>query len=344
MTKKSTTALLRKHYWHVRQWAAEFGLPTINNPKKLLRGIKWEFFPHYRKYPPFVILDPIVNCNLKCPLCSIPPNALPHFGSKMTMAQFETILDQVKRVTNKVFFCHAGEPFLNRHLLDMVARVNEAHLFSMVGTNGTLLTERNIDRIFTSGLDYLHISFDGFSKETYEKYRVGAHFEQALQSIVSLHKAKKEGRHKKPFISVTFLVNAYNHHEVDDAIAFFSKLGIQFIPKGINLNIHRRKDEKTNEDLEHWIETETRYSIYRRDENGNLTYKVPFKPVCDTCQKPVINCKGEILLCCHDIFNSVKLGNIADKDFKAYWLSPEYRRIRSLAAERKLPLCKVCGK
>jgi len=344
MDSVSTKEKLKKHYRHVRQWVTEFGLPTMGNPRKLWRGIKWEFFPHYRQYPPFVILDPIVNCNLKCPLCSIPPKVLPHFGSKLTMETFETILSNIKGVTNKVFFCHAGEPFLNRSLFDMVARVNQENLYSLVGTNGTLLTEKNIARIFSSGLDYLQISFDGFSKDTYEKYRVGANFDRALQSIINLQKTKIRGNHKKPFISITFLVNAYNCQEVDAAVSFFSKLKLQFIPKGINLNLHRRKDDKVNDDLGHWIETQSKYSIYRRDDSGNLSYKSPFKPVCDTCEKPVINCKGDILLCCHDIFNSVKLGNIEDGDFKSLWLSREYRSFRALAAQRKLPLCKVCGK
>ncbi len=341
---KIVRGLYHKLYSRPKVWLKEFGCSNISNPKKFFRGLKWAVLPKYKKFAPFIIIDPIVNCNLECPLCSIPPKILPHFGEKLSLENFETTLRKVKKVTNNIFFCHAGEPFLNKNLLDMVALVNKENMFSLVGTNGTFLNDKNIDNILKSGLDYLHISFDGFSKETFEKYRVGANFDKVKEGIVKLHHEKKKRKLKKPFISVTFLVNAYNSHEIDKTAVFFKELGIEFIPKGINLNIHRRKDDKQTEDLSHWIETESKYSIYRKNANGELTYRAPFKPTCDTCEKPVINCKGEILLCCHDIFNSVKLANIEDVDLKDFWLSEKYTNIRKLASERKLPLCKVCGK
>lgn len=336
--------ILRKfHLNNLRDWVVELGIPNIDNPKKLLRGIKWSFLCKYIEYPPFIVIDPIVKCNLDCPLCSIPPRLLPNYGSRLSLGDFKNILDNVKNVTNKILFCHAGEPFLNAKLLDMVKAVNDAHLISLIGTNGTLLNSKNIQKIFDSGLDYLQISFDGFSKESYEKYRVGADFNKALLGVTELAKKKKNQRRRKPFIEVTFLINAYNDHEVNAAKKYFTDLGIRFKPKGINLNTHRRKDGKSNHDLAHWVAFNHKYSLFKKDENGNIIHIEHFREKCETCQKPVINCDGEILLCCHDIFKTVKLGNIRDYEFKEFWMDKRYRNLREMGSQRKLPLCKECG-
>tara|TARA_Y100000031_G_scaffold154475_1_gene202289 strand:- start:1135 stop:2187 length:1053 start_codon:yes stop_codon:yes gene_type:complete len=336
--------VFNRFYRHPKQYISEFVIPNIGNPGKLIRGIKWKVLPQYKKFPPFIGLDPIVNCNIDCPMCSIPPKLLSNYKSRLTLNDFEKTLSCIKDSTNKVIFCHAGEPFLNKELFDMVKLVNEANIISWVGTNGTLLNSMNIERIIESDLDILQISFDGFSKESYEKYRVGADFNKVLAGVKVLAEQKKKLRRKKPLIEVFYLVNAYNYNEADEAGKYFSDLGVKFIPKGMNLNIHRRKDNKGNRDLEHWINPDVKYSMYARDEKGNLVFKEPLKKKCDTCQKPVINCSGEILLCCHDIFRTVKLGNINDFNFKEYWMSEKYMSIRKLASQRMLPVCKKCGK
>jgi|TARA_B100000315_G_scaffold234697_1_gene248981 MoaA/NifB/PqqE/SkfB family radical SAM enzyme len=333
-----------RYYKYPKEWLAHFVVPNLHDPLKLSRAFKWAVLPKLRKFPTFIVIDPIVRCNLNCPLCSIPPKLLPNYGCELSLKDFKKTLDNIKSVTNHVFFSHAGEPFLNKQLLDMVELVNKYHMISSVGTNGTFLTARTIDRIFEIELDFLQISFDGFSKETYEKYRVKASFEKVLHNITELSKMKKSKKSKKPFISVTFLINAYNSHEIDDAAKYFKKMDIDFIPKGINLNLHRRKDKLNINDLAHWIDFENEHSMYRLDEKGHVIFKKPFKKVCDTCEKPVINCKGNILLCCHDIFNSVNLGKIYECEFEALWSSEHYTKLRKMASKRELPICKICGK
>ena len=335
--------LYRKAYRDPRDWVQEYLLPNINSAKKMSRLFQWTVLPKYRKMPPFIIIDPIVKCNVDCPLCSIPPKTLPHYGSKLSFEDFQIIFEKIKDATNQIYFCHAGEPFLNKELLDMVKLVSDADMISMVGTNGTLFNEKNIEKIFTSGLDFLQISFDGFSKETYEKYRVGANFEKVMEGIRQLAEKKKVLKSRKPFIELTFLINAYNIHEINAADQYFSSLGIRFRTKQTNLNVHRRLDGKTKEELSKWIPFNTRYSMYEMKTDGTIVNKEPIRNKCATCLKPVVNCKGEILLCCHDIYKTIDLGNIKDVNFKQMWNSPQYTKLREQAAKRKLPLCKKCG-
>ncbi len=309
-----------------------------------MRSFVWTFLPTHKKYPPFIIIDPIVKCNLNCPMCSVPPKTLPRYGSKLSLEEFTEIFEKIKNSTNRIGLAHAGEPFLNSQLIDMIELINKAGLISAVGTNATLFNKKNIQRIIKSELDILLISFDGFSKESYEKYRVRADFDKVLANITKLAVEKRKRKARKPVITVTYLVNAYNSHEVNDARDYFTGLGIKFQPKGINLNVHRRIDGLKQEVLEHWLDIDSPYSIYKKDEKGNVIFKEPPKLTCDTCEKPVITCSGDILICCHDIFESVTLGNIKDIVFKKFWLSKAYRNIRKMASQRKLRICRKCGK
>ena len=336
--------IYHKYYINPRTWFIRFGLPNINDPKKLVRDVKWKLLPRYKKFPHFIIIDPIVKCNLDCPLCGIPPKILNDYGSKLSLEDFNKILNKVEGTTNHIVFCHAGEPFLNNEIYKMIKAVNDLHMVSSTVTNGTLLNKNNINEIIKSGLDFLQISFDGFSKVTYEKYRVGADFDKVFAGVKELIKTKKKGRWRKPHIEITYLIHAYNQHEFDKTRDYFKKLRIPVKPLSVNLNIHRRNDNKTLKDLEHWVPFGNEYFLYKKGDKGTIIRKTPGRIKCDTCMKPVIRCDGTILLCCHDIFESIKLGNIYDCNFKEFWMSERYRKIREKASVREFEVCKVCGK
>ena len=60
----------------------------------------------------------------------------------------------------------------------MIRITREAGIRTGMSTNATLLDDKRADMLFDSGLDYLILAFDGATKETYQKYRVGAEFER----------------------------------------------------------------------------------------------------------------------------------------------------------------------
>ena len=47
-----------------------------------------------------------------------------------------------------------------------------------VSTNSTFLEDREIDKIFESGLSSIIVCLDGASAATHERYRIGSSFER----------------------------------------------------------------------------------------------------------------------------------------------------------------------
>src|SRR3989339_2228242 len=90
-----------------KEWGLRNAGPNLANPRKLWRTFLWDSPIRNRNLAPFVVIDPIVRCNLQCPLCSVNPRFLERHGQKLAMEDFRRILDKVRTVTNMLAFCHA---------------------------------------------------------------------------------------------------------------------------------------------------------------------------------------------------------------------------------------------
>lgn len=294
--------------------------------------------------PRSVAIDIVSVCNLRCPLCSVPPfitkeNAA---GNFMDLGLYRAILGNIGGFAPELTLVYAGEPFLHPHFTEMVDLAAPDYHVTTI-SNATLLDDANVAAM-VDNLDFLQISCDGHGKESYEKYRVGANYDKVRENILRLLAAKKRSRSGLPVVTVTYLINAYNEHEAQACRRFWLDAGAErFYAKYINLNVHRRLDGKTEEDLAHWLPKDRRLSLYREEADGSLAFKERPAP-CATHLSPIVRCDGEVLLCCHDIFNTVKIGNLAETPLADLWNSRKYREIRRCARERTLPVCAKCGK
>lgn len=309
--------------------------------QKILRFVVNEIRGLFTETPKAVAIDIVACCNLRCPLCSVPPFLTKKQGNFMTFDDFVRIVDGIKHTTD-LSLVYAGEPFLHPKFFDMVTFCTNSYYTTTI-TNGTLLDAKNIRRLLESGLDFLQISFDGFSKESYEKYRIGANFESVKKQIEELLATRQIENAGLPHITITYLVNAFNEHEKGECRRYFIGLGVdRFYEKAINLNVHRRSDGKSEQELREWLPSKEQISLYE-EHGGRIAFKEK-RGVCTTCLSPIIRNDGEVLVCCHDIFNTVKIGNALRESFDTLWAGKEYTRIRRLAKQRRLPICQKCGK
>lgn len=309
--------------------------------RKILRYLRERISAAFSERPGTIAVDVVSCCNLRCPLCSVPPFLVKKNGNFMTLEDFKAAVGNIN-IGSDLCLVYAGEPFLNPDFFEMVHQVSESFYVSTI-TNGTLLNRRNIRAVLDSGLDFLQISFDGFSRESYEKYRVGADFEKVRNGILDLIRARREEKRRVPHITITFLVNAYNENELNGCRRFFLGKGAdRFFSKAINLNVHRRLDGKKEKDLKDWLPRRREISLYE-EQDGKVLFRSR-DGVCTTCMNPIIRCDGEVLICCHDVFNTVKIGNIHESDLRSLWFSEGYRETRRRAKQRLLPICRQCGK
>lgn len=135
-------------------------------------------------------IEPTNVCNLKCIMCpnSIVAQKNPGY---MSMDLYKKIIDESKDFAAYITLCISGESLLHPRFPDMVRYAKENGINTYLSTNCTTMTPELSEKILEAGLDWINFSFDGCSKEIYEKVRVGANFEQSLSNVAAFLKAKK---------------------------------------------------------------------------------------------------------------------------------------------------------
>ena len=312
----------------------------LHRYKKILsyfRSIAW----HCGDHPKAVAIDIVSVCNLKCPLCSVPPYITKKDNNFIPVDRYKEIVRRIEHFVSDLSLVYAGEPFLHPELDQLIELVSNEYYVTTI-TNATLLNDKNIKYVIDN-IDKLQISFDGFTKESFEKYRIGADYDKVKGNILDLIDKRTKSVSGLPSITITYLIHAYNNREVNDCRKFWKKKGVDnFMAKDINLNVHRRLDGKGLNDLAHWLPNHKSTTLYDVKKDC-VSIRRKAKP-CTSYLTPIVRMDGELLLCCHDIFNTVKVGNILDKCFVDLWNDAEYINIRKLAKQRKLKICQQCGR
>jgi MoaA/NifB/PqqE/SkfB family radical SAM enzyme len=92
-------------------------------------------------------------------------------------------MDDLKAFRVPVLILSGGEPLLRPDIFDIARRAKAMGFYVGLSSNGTLIDERNIDRIADVDFDYVGISLDGIG-DTHDRFRrkEGA-FEASLNGI-----------------------------------------------------------------------------------------------------------------------------------------------------------------
>ncbi|KRT53910.1 heme d1 biosynthesis radical SAM protein NirJ [endosymbiont of Ridgeia piscesae] len=118
---------------------------------------------------PVVIWNLVRRCNLMCKHCySI--SADTDFPNELNTQQVFEVMDDLKQFRVPVLILSGGEPLLRPDIFEIAHRAKAMGFYTALSTNGTLIDERNIDKIAAVGFDYLGISIDGI-RETHDRFR-----------------------------------------------------------------------------------------------------------------------------------------------------------------------------
>ncbi len=142
-------------------------------------------------------------CNLKCPHC---PRENPDIPKNTGHIPIEAIrnLEPWFRDATYVGLAGNGEPFLHPDILDILGIVTGAGATPSVISNATLWKKLGmVDQLAGLGPMLLMVSIDGGTKETFEKWRLRANFEEVRENLVELNEAKQ--RKNTPFPVVNFI-------------------------------------------------------------------------------------------------------------------------------------------
>jgi MoaA/NifB/PqqE/SkfB family radical SAM enzyme len=119
-----------------------------------------------------------------------------------------------------------GEPMISPHFFDYVRRAHAAGLAVHVMTNGSRINTDEAAGTLASCLSSMEISVDGATKETYERIRIGAKWENLVRNLERLdrhRKARPVGQ--RPHLTLCYVLMKSNVHEFPAFVEFAQRIG-----------------------------------------------------------------------------------------------------------------------
>ncbi len=142
--------------FRISQFMQEIARPTPIGPKRNPPG-------------PVVIWNLVRRCNLTCQHCySI--SADKDFPGELSTAEVYAVMDDLKTFRVPVLILSGGEPLLRPDIFDVARRAKSMEFYVGLSSNGTLITQANIQAIADTGFDYVGISLDGI-EQTHDRFR-----------------------------------------------------------------------------------------------------------------------------------------------------------------------------
>ncbi len=279
--------------------------------------------------PYFLKIQPTNICNAGCKYCLKQVKGDDSLPGKMSLEDSRKIIDRFAKYAYLIAFQYSGEPLLNESIFAMVEYAHRSGVGTYISTNLQEIRDGDCDKLILSGLDLLTVSIDGITQETYAKFRQRGDLATVIRNIQALTAAKKRLKIKSPFISLQFIVNKYNQHEIEGLRRLAKETGVDSLelkPIGTtdknilpdNAKLYRRvylKDTKLKRKACWWLW-------------GSL----------------VILWDGQVLPCCHIVKSRTAL-NALEADVPLIVNNSFIREARSFGSRRPFPKdhpCREC--
>ncbi len=304
-----------------------------------------------------VQLEPTTRCNLKCIMCG---------NSDWDREKEDMGIDNFKKIIGEFPYLRflnlqgPGEPLINLNLPEMVKYAKSKRINVGFNTNATLLTKDISKKLVSSNLDWISISFDGGTAETFEKIRSGAKFEKVIENIRGLVEVKKMSGKDVPKINFAVVGMKENLEELPEIVRLASSLGVKKVEiNNLVYDFTGREYVNMKKSLEN--QSLLKGDIGHAEHIFNDCIRIGKKlridvhsprltPVNDSCRclwpwvSTYVTYDGYVTPCCNLADpRDINLGNLFEESFNEIWNSPKLRDFRSRLASNNPPeVCKTC--
>ncbi|HEY8490682.1 MAG TPA: radical SAM protein [Dehalococcoidia bacterium] len=310
------------------------------------------------------------SCNLRCRMCLVRYRPALGRSASMPFQTFRRLLEELPEVRD-VTLQGLGEPLLAPDLFRMVAYCRERGITVGFNTNATLLTPANGARLIEAGLDWLHVSVDGASPETYQFVRDGARWETVERNVTGFVRLLRERRAVRPEVSLVMVLMRRNLRELPAVVERAARWGIPRVfvqglshdfsdaPDEAYAAIARYAAEQTvaglpREEVETVLEQARDVAAW---EGVHLRLpalaprparaEVDGTPVgCDwPWRAAYVGYDGTVQPCCMVMGSDrAAMGNVHAVSFREVWEGEAFRRFREgLVTGRPHPVCRGCA-
>ena len=276
-------------------------------------------------FPRAVEFQTLSTCNAACVFCPHchTPEQIPH--GRMEDGLIDKIITECSRnFVGRISPYLTNEPLMDRRMPAILAAIKKKCLLPVrtkINSNASLLTEEVGRKLIEAKLDQIWFSVNGYSPETYKK-SMGLDFDRTMANIDGFLDLKKRVGARRPKVMVTTIATTIVEPELDRARAWWAERDVTF-------KVHHM-DNRAGA-----VTDSLRPDAHTRRRNCDLFLK----------QAYIVE-NGDMILCCHDWRQSVKLGNVAERSIREVWNSPYFLdRIYEYFAGNfdNIEICRNCG-
>lgn len=297
--------------------------------------------------PTTLMVEPANVCNLRCPACPTGRGMLGRPPRMLKFEEFKRVLDQcldppgyLKRVT----LFNYGEPFLCPDFLKMVSYAAGKGLETMTSTNGHFFeSDEKAEEVVRSGLSELIICLDGANSETLGRYRRNSDFNEIVEGIRRILRAREKAGTSDPVVELQFIIMRHNEHQADDMRRLGRELGVdRLLLKTVGINPADPDFPKLAEEL---LPEDLSLSRFERKMDGTIALKGYATGPCEYINSTmVVNSNGDVIPCCYDIYSKHVVGNVFEQPVEEVWLGERFRKIRRQVRKDRgwIEMCRQC--
>ena len=323
--------------------------------------------------PTYAQFEPVGQCNLRCQMCAIqfrsdgPPHGPPAF---MPFERFTQLVDQFAGL-QELQLQGLGEPMMHPRFFDMVEYAASRGIRVSTNSNLTLLNERRAERCVTSGLEWLHVSIDGATPETYARIRARSRLDRVLRNLELLLEARRRLGSDRPCLRMVAVVMRQNLHELPELVRLAHRWSIDSIfVQHLSHDFAESSLPDQYRPMRQFVQEQTlleedprrveRYFGAAREVADELGVELrlprtqprahpPGTPGRKRCGWPwtgaYVSYQGYAMPCCMvSTPDRINFGNMAERGVDAVWNSDAFRAFRDqLASDEPPEICRTCS-
>ncbi len=288
-------------------------------------------------HPYLLIIDPCNYCNLSCPLCPTGLNDLGRPQAMLSFQHFQKYFDPFSPYLFEAYMHNWGESLLNEQVYAMIDYAQRQNVGTNLSSNLVRLDSPDMDNMIDSGLEYLIVSLDGTSQESYGQYRIGGNYQLVIEHMSELIRRRNARRKKTPVIEWQFIVMKQNEHEISQAEVLAKKLAVdllRFIPVGMPYEFQNRQEV-----ADKWFPTSVEGRVKSNHQEQQFGQAGKPGPCFYLYRSMVVNPDGGVSPCCVVYRKNRDFAdlNVAEIDPMRVWNNEKYQSARSLFSSTTLP-------
>lgn len=288
------------------------------------------------RFPLHLDVESTNQCNLRCPMCQsvrAMDAGSPAFNTMgfMEWDLFRKVIDDISDenggLVPAIKLSCRGEPLLHKEIVRMIQYAKQRGILEVaLNTNGVLLTPELSEQILDAGLDCLLLSFDAATRETYEKIRVGADYDEVLANIREFARIREKKSAYQTMIRAGMVVTDVNRHETKA----FTELFCNFADV---VNFNKESRDLVPVDDDHVYDERT--GVTRNVKEHDFACSMPW-------QRMRIYWDGTIGLCCNDYWGAASQFTVKENSVEELWHRPQLHHYREAHQSGKWWSVKPC--